>query len=817
MLDGVDIERAIAAAKAELERREQARSRLLPFAQFTKEDYRVGPPHRLIAAKLDAVMRGEINRLMIWAPPRHGKSELATRRFPAFYLGSRPDHQIIVSSASADLARDFGRDVRNIISSPEYGALFPGIGLAADSRAANRWNTSKEGIYVSASIGSSIVGRGANCLVGSTVLQTLSGPQRIADIAISDEPVYALAYDETEHRPVFAPVVAGARRSTDITYRITCSSGEVVTATGNHRFRRGDCWVPAQALGVGDILLRVVQKGCEHLPARSSEESEGGALDVLLQPGMRKPQRKREAVRGWTENLPEMRKGASAQIESVLLGRVPGSSTPEETAGACKQDTGATLRGVLQDLPSCVDDREVAILLREMPWGMAVGSHDARTKPRLAEGNSAGTVCEYAAPALQTRTSMDHSGGWWVRRLPQQEETGDTPYRHGCHKQLSDESRNALQTMPCGIPCGGTFETEEVTVAVVERVCEESWVYDVQIGKHENFFANGVLVHNCLLIDDPFKDREDAASLGRRESVWSWYTSVARPRLMKGGAVVIINTRWHPDDLCGRLLKAAEEGDGEPWEVVSIPAICEDSLHDPLHRKLGEAAWPNEYGIPELEAIRLAVGEVEWQAQYQQNPTPPKGTLFDVSKLVTVPDVPEGAIRWVRAWDLAASAQVGGRDPDWTVGVKLGLIPGSRRIIIADVKRIRKEPMFVENLIVQTAKEDGPGTRIRLPQDPGAAGKSYAQVLARLLLGYDVVIQPVTGSKQTRATGLSAQINAGNVMMLAGSWNDVFKLELAAFPSSKHDDQVDAASDAFNAVAVAPNVSRRIRLNIMGR
>lgn len=94
-------------------------------------------------------------------PPRHGKSELASRRFPAWYLGRHPDKQIIAASYNSELASDFGREVRNIVASPEYSKLFA-VSLAQDSKAANRWHTDKGGMYVAAGVGTAITGRGAH-------------------------------------------------------------------------------------------------------------------------------------------------------------------------------------------------------------------------------------------------------------------------------------------------------------------------------------------------------------------------------------------------------------------------------------------------------------------------------------------------------------------------------------------------------------------------------------------------------------------------------------------------------------------------------
>ena len=146
-------------------KRRQSRKSLLPFTEYTNTLYQAAPHHRLIVDALEAVERGEIKRLMVCMPPRHGKSELASRRFPAWFIGRNPSRQIIAASYNADLATDFGREVRNIVNSPEFKALFPEVTLSQDSQAANRWHTSAGGIYVAAGVGTAVTGRGADVLL----------------------------------------------------------------------------------------------------------------------------------------------------------------------------------------------------------------------------------------------------------------------------------------------------------------------------------------------------------------------------------------------------------------------------------------------------------------------------------------------------------------------------------------------------------------------------------------------------------------------------------------------------------------------------
>ena len=140
----------------------QARQSLLAFTEYTNPLYERAQHHVQIAAKLEAVERGEIDRLMIFMPPRHGKSELASKRFPAWCLGRRPERQIIAASYNSDLANDFGRNVRNLVAEPEFGQVFPNVSLAPDSQAANRMNTNHGGAYVAAGVGTAVTGRGAH-------------------------------------------------------------------------------------------------------------------------------------------------------------------------------------------------------------------------------------------------------------------------------------------------------------------------------------------------------------------------------------------------------------------------------------------------------------------------------------------------------------------------------------------------------------------------------------------------------------------------------------------------------------------------------
>lgn len=143
-------------------RAERSRRQLGAFTSYTSPDY-IHADHQIkLDEHLEAVERGDIDRLMVFMPPRHGKSEKASKRFPSWYLGRNPKRQIIAASYNSDLATDFGREVRNIMASPEFGDVFPQVRLRQDSRAADRMNTEQGGAYFAVGVGTATTGRGAH-------------------------------------------------------------------------------------------------------------------------------------------------------------------------------------------------------------------------------------------------------------------------------------------------------------------------------------------------------------------------------------------------------------------------------------------------------------------------------------------------------------------------------------------------------------------------------------------------------------------------------------------------------------------------------
>ena len=167
---------------------EQAYNDLIAFCQHMQKDYKVGRHHRLLANMLMDIEQGNKDRICVNIPPRHGKSQLVSIMFPAWFLGRNPNKKVMMVSHTTDLAVDFGRKVRNLINTDEYKQIFPTVELAIDSKSAGRWNTNTGGEYYACGIGSSIAGRGADLLL-------VDDPHSEQDVINGNFEVFEKAYD----------------------------------------------------------------------------------------------------------------------------------------------------------------------------------------------------------------------------------------------------------------------------------------------------------------------------------------------------------------------------------------------------------------------------------------------------------------------------------------------------------------------------------------------------------------------------------------------------------------------------------------------
>lgn len=310
---------------------------------------------------------------------------------------------------------------------------------------------------------------------------------------------------------------------------------------------------------------------------------------------------------------------------------------------------------------------------------------------------------------------------------------------------------------------------------------------------------------HVFLIDDPFKDREEADSENQREKVWRWYTSTAYTRLESDlkadvteddelwhellsdidagtaqpfeGAIVGIGTRWHEDDLFGRLLKKQAEG-GDKWEILELPAIMSD----------GQALWPAKYPIEKLNQIKKAIGDRDWSALYQQQPRPDEGLYYKREWFRWYTEKPKH-LRVYGASDYAVTSGGG----DFTVHLVAGVDPDDNIYILDVWRKQATSDIWVEAFIDLMDKHKP----MMWAEEQGQIIKSVGPLIEKRMRERKVYGRreqfPSAADKPTRSRAMQGRAAQGKVYLpTAAPWVEDFINELLAFDAGTHDDQVDA-------------------------
>lgn len=318
------------------------------------------------------------------------------------------------------------------------------------------------------------------------------------------------------------------------------------------------------------------------------------------------------------------------------------------------------------------------------------------------------------------------------------------------------------------------------------------------------------------IIDDPYKDYQDAQSPTVRQSVQDWYESVFYTRRQnEDSAILITLTRWHELDLPGYILnQAANNPDLTQWTVVSLPAIAESPIADYDQRLPNDPLWSSRFSLEDLQNTRRTVTAYKWNAMYQQRPSVPEGDRIKREWFDIVDHAPRDC-EFIRYWDKGGT-QDGGA---YTAGVLMGKRETMRgsglyEYYVIDVVRGQWSSHNRENVIKLTAQADAAKygkVNIWVEQEPGSGGKESAENTVRNLAGFNVRLDRPTGDKDTRLEPFEAQAEARNVKLVHGAWNTDYLNELAAIPNGVYRDQSDASSGAFNKLSGANNSQLRKR------
>lgn len=326
-----------------------------------------------------------------------------------------------------------------------------------------------------------------------------------------------------------------------------------------------------------------------------------------------------------------------------------------------------------------------------------------------------------------------------------------------------------------------------------ERKAAEEWETKSGGGVRAVGVGGGVTGFGAqlVIIDDPVKSRAQAESSSYRESTMDWFNDDIYTRLEPNAAIILIQTRWHEDDLAGRLIAEMESG-GETWEVVSLPALAEDA-DDPLGRAVGEALCPDRYDVEALSERKVKLGTYSFAALYQQRPIPHEGGAFKRKWFTEFVDEPPKGLRWCRGYDLAASAKT---SADHTASFRCAF-DADGILYIADGFRLRIDVPAQRKLIFRTIAAE-PNTKHVIEEALHGQGLVQELKQMREFRRTEIIGVRPREDKFTRALSWMHIAEAGRVRIVRGPWNEELLDEICRFTGNndRSDDQVDAISMA---------------------
>ena len=733
----------IRAYEDELMARVEARKSLIKYCEYVQPGYQASKIHHALAEKLEAVERGEIKRLLVTAPPQHGKSRMVSVHFPAWCLGKHPKWNVIQTSYGLSLSLKHSRTARDFFISPEFHNVFPkarhrpgrrGQELVTniERQAAQEWGTNQGGTYYAVGIGGGLTGMGfdigiiddpvkdvveANSeLVNErnwewygSVFRTRMSPDAAIILTMcmtGDTPV--LMSDGTEHP--LRDIKAGDRVATydngklgtttvlnhmnngpDILYRIRTINGNEVRANERHPFLVEDGgklrWMRLRDLRVTHKIITL------------KDRRENGKERPVWLKGVDSPLSVGDTACPIITN-------SYGKTEPVSHHTIPlPVGTPES-----KTDTGLPLPSMTQ------------CLRHNRGSAPFVNSPPERTCERIGEGNYVSIIA----------TKLERSEDSYATTVISQ---WDMPKPNQISLQWLNTSDFTLEQIVSIEPAG------------IEDV------FDIEIERTENFIANGLVSHN---------------------------------------------TRWSKKDLMQKILDQIESGTTEEhWEVLHMPAIATaDDPHDPTGRSEGEALWPEKYGIGWLLRQKEAMRAKPFEALYQGNPTIGEGEIlkrawwkfYAVAVGAKFPCVMEDV---VQSWDCSFKDL---NTSDYVVGQVWGR-QGTRRYLL---DQVRGRMNFLTTInAIRSLTDKWPEATRKYIEDK-ANGTAAIEVLKKEIQGV-IAVEP-EGGKITRVNAVSGIIEAGDVFLPDPSeclWVHDFIEECAAFPNGRNDDQVDTMSQAL--------------------
>ena len=748
----------------ELEKRryvQACRDDLIEFCKHMQADYKVGTHHRRLAALLEDIEAGRKDRICVSVPPRHGKSQLVSIYYAAWYLGRNPTHKVMLVSHTTDLAVDFGRKVRNLIASDAFRQVFQSVDIASDNKSAGRWNTNQGGEFFAAGVGSALAGRGAHMLLvddphseqdvlsgnfgvfekayewfafGARTRLMPGGKVAIVHCMAGDTPVLRPDGTETPLKDIRAgdmvasyrdgalvarKVLNHANQGPDRVYTIAMDNGNLIRANARHPFlavRDGvEAWVKVQDLRLGDSLVSL--KGASASPDPRARAA--NALRAYLGTLTTEKTRMRPTGKRGT--------GGSGPVRLAAQMDVPSQWNVVVCAGGTMAlgTTSDVKRLVWLTIPRSV--RSTTSLL---------GTVSRRTIMRLCAPPKA-IAALFASPTPMT--SRAQALGGQTTHSPLTTATTAEKYARSCATRATS---SCTADSPSRLS-NGPFSTSRI-ISITPDGVED--VYDLQVAGTENFIANGTVSHN---------------------------------------------TRWHMDDLIGRVIRDMSNNESaDQYEVFEFPAILELAQED--GSVVEKALWPEFFDLPALRRTKASMPTFQWNAQYQQTPTAEEAAIVKREwwRLWGKDDPP--ACEYIIS-SLDAAAEKHNR-ADFTAlttwGVFLNEEEDAYQLILLNSVKERLEFPELKQLCLDHVNSWEPDAFI---VEKKSAGVAIYQELRRMGIPVqEYTPHRGTGDKMARLNSVSDIIASGMVWVPPRRWAEEVVEEVAGFPFMSHDDLVDS-------------------------
>lgn len=785
----------------------QAQDDFLTFRRRINPKAKIGWFFFDITARLQQfyndLVAGQRPKLIIQAPPQHGKSEAVTD-FVCWLAGKDPELRSIYASFSERLGVRANLKVQRTLATPRYQRIFPNTALNSKNitTVSGQSLRNKEileyvghgGYFRNTTVQGSITGEGLDCLVAGTKIITNIGVIAIEDLENLCYDVKILTHGKEGLS--YENLQAFSRSNSAGIYRVTDSSGRFFEASANHRvFTENRGYIEASFLSVGDIVLCSVPSAIREESLRCGKVDQCGRIfNVLFKKMLFKAycgiKKDSKQVRGMWQRHPY-------KMGEILfrLFRKKEIETRREIPANKKRLSS------MQKFISIGAQRKwkvCSVLFSGLFKCCSLKKNVRRRKPDVETWmhptQGAATFCE----SISTRTPKSFRERWtqMFSVFSGRKETRSPSYRRMANEQLLKQFNNTMHKMSFGdSPTNEVqYETIRDEIVSIERVSEQAITYDIQVEKNSNFFANGILVHNCGIIDDPIKGREAANSATMRQKAWDWFTDDFFTRFSEDAGLLMILTRWHVDDPAGRMIEAF----GDKIIVVKYEAIA---TRDEEHRNEGEPLFPELKSLDFLMERKNTMPRGNYEALYQQSPIVQDGEILK--------------LEWFKWWEVLPrfsetsifvdTAQKKGERNDFTVAQLWGNYDGN--VYLLDMIRIKENAPEAQKMIeVFYFKHESRDDFKRMYIEDKSSGSSMLQVFKSKRMKVGAIQRNV--DKEQRANIFGGYIEMGRAYLNSQVPNITYLTdEAVSFPNGVHDDTIDPMLDAIEKYCVGSSKS----------